>query len=178
VNLPRWVLHAACIALLSGGAAGVQAHQLKAALTTIALNPRTETVEIIHRFYLHDAEHAVEQLGGMRGDIVRDAALQEAFARYVFRQFRLADATGADLPLDLVGAEVDGDFLWVYEELPATRWSAAALIGHGSLQELWPEQENRVNVRGDAGVRTLILRAGDRMQPLPATHALADAQED
>ena len=35
------------------------AHQQKIAITTVLFNPRTENIEIMHRFNLHDAEHAV-----------------------------------------------------------------------------------------------------------------------
>ena len=43
------------------------AHQQKAALTTLRYNPRSNEVEIAHRFALHDAEHAAPEVtGGMR----------------------------------------------------------------------------------------------------------------
>ncbi|HSG89109.1 MAG TPA: DUF6702 family protein [Pseudomonadales bacterium] len=158
-------LAAALLALLLGGApVTAGAHQLRAALTSLALNARTAQVEVIHRFYVHDAEHAVERLGGMRGDIGRDPALRDAFAHYVRTHFTLADANRTPLPIALVGAELDGDFLWVYEELPGDAWEKIAFVGHSSLQELWPEQENRVNLRTASGVHTVILHAGDGLQ--------------
>jgi hypothetical protein len=150
--------------LLLGLATSSTAHQLQAALTTIEVNPHSERVEIVHRFYAHDAEHALDQVAGIRGDIRTDRALQEAFGRYVARRFSLTDADGSALEPELVGAEVDGDFLWVYQQLPGEDFERIARIGHDSLQEVWPQQENRVNLRRDDGVRTLILRKGDDLK--------------
>mgnify|MGYP006272368483 FL=1 len=152
--------------VLLAGAAGAFAHQLKAALTTVRANPRTELVEVVHRFYVHDAEHAVRRLGGLRGDLFADRTLQTAFARYVAHRFTLADETGEALPLELVGTELEGDFLWVYQEMPAATLERVAAVRQEALQELWPEQVNQVNLERDGRVRTLLLRRGDGLEPL------------
>lgn len=153
--------------LLLGLAATATAHQLQAALTTIEVNPRSQLVEIVHRFYAHDAEHALAEVAGTEGDIHTDSALQQAFGRYVARHFSLIDAEGTPLEPELVGAEVEGDFLWVYQQLPGEAFDRIARVGHDSLQEVWPDQENRVNLRRDDGVRTLILRSGDDPAAVP-----------
>lgn len=154
-------------ALLVVCAGTATAHQLKAAQTSVSLSPGTGLVEVIHRFYVHDAEHAVEQLFGLSGDIHRDAALRDTFARYLSQHFTLADQDDSPLPLVLLGAEIDGDFLWVYQELPGDAWPQIESVRHDALQELWPEQENRVNVRTEDGLQTVVLRAGDGLQMLP-----------
>lgn len=150
-----------CTAALPAGA-----HQLKVALTSVALNARSGEVEVIHRFYVHDAEQAVHLLGGMQGDIQRDADLRNAFARYVGRHFVLADESGTPLPLTLVGAEIDGEFLWIYQTLPGDLWPRIALAGDSALQGLWPEQVNRINIRRDGRVHTLVCNAGDGLKPV------------
>lgn len=153
--------------VLLGLVASSTAHQLQAALTTIGVNPRTGLVEIVHRFYAHDAEHALAEASGIEGDIHADPALQQAFGRYVARHFSLTDAEGRALEPELVGAEVEGDFLRVYQQLPGEAFDRIARVGHDSLQEVWPDQENRVNLRREEGVRTLILRSGDGSRAVP-----------
>ena len=160
-------LRGLCALLLLSVAVSASAHQLQAALTTIELNPRSELVEIVHRFYAHDAEHALAEVAGIEGDIRTDRALQQAFGRYVARHFSLSDAEGRPLEPELVGAEVEGDFLWIYQQLPAKSFDRIARVGHDSLQEVWPDQENRVNLRRDDGVHTLILRSGDGAIAVP-----------
>ena len=43
-------------------AAPSMAHQLKSSVTTVLFNQRTHNIELMHRFYLHDTEHAVGSL--------------------------------------------------------------------------------------------------------------------
>ena len=59
-----------------------QAHQIKAAITTVLFNPRTENIEVMHRFNLHDAEHAVKALFDKHADIMDDIETQQQFADY------------------------------------------------------------------------------------------------
>jgi hypothetical protein len=161
--LAGFVLAALAVALSPPGAA----HQLKEALTTVEVNERTGLVEVIHRFWLHDAEHALGSLGGLTGDLRREAPLREAFARYVARQFVLADAERRPLDVQLLGAELEGSFIWVYQEMDAARFEDIAWIGHGSMQEVWSDQLNQVNVKRPSGTRSLYLHAGDGLVAMP-----------
>lgn len=158
--------------VLLAGVAGAFAHQLKAALTTVRTNPRTELVEVVHRFYVHDAEQALPLLlgpGAAGGsDLYDDPAARLRFALYVHEAFRLS-ANDTALPLDLLGAEIEGEHLWIYQIGPVPAADARTLQVHQpALQELWPDQVNQVNVRLRGPVRTLEFRAGDA----PGTLAL------
>lgn len=94
------------------------AHQLKVAITTALFNPRSGDIEVMHRFYRHDAEHALGVITGAGADIVDSERDRLKFAVYVHDHFALR-GIGADLePLTLVGAELDGEFLWVYQRTP------------------------------------------------------------
>lgn len=152
------MLRRAALLLLVLSSAPLGAHQQKAALTTLRYNPRSDEVEIAHRFALHDAEHAAPEVTGGDAILRSDTARQWAFARYVHEAFRLTDDSGAVLPKDLVGVEVDGSLLWIYETLPGEAGPRIARIRHEALLALWPSQENWVNVVDAEGVRTLILR--------------------
>ena len=143
------------------------AHLTKAALTTVELNARTGLVEVVHRFLAHDAEHAITTLSGLSGDLRSDPVLQDAFARYVAGRFEMIDADGAPIDLELIGAELDGPYLWIYQEAAGDRFDAISGVGHPALQELWGEQINQVNVRTAAGMRTLHLDASRPRQRLP-----------
>jgi hypothetical protein len=160
----RLLLPVLLAVLAATGPAG--AHEIRIALTTVEPNPRSGLVEVMHRFWVHDAEHATQLLGGMTGDIVDDVALQRLFSRYVAQRFTLADADREPLALELVGAEVDGDFLWVYEQMPIDRFDAIRAVAHSSLQDVWTDQVNQVNVRRGDAVRTLYLQYGEGLQPI------------
>ncbi len=149
-------------------------HQLKAAITTVLFNERTQRIEVMHRFYSHDAEHALKLLSGADADIVDSNDDRLRFGVYVHERFELHGDQGA-LPLTLRGVELDGDFLWVYAAAPMPDPLPASLtIAHGALRDVWPEQVNTVNVEQAGTVATLTFRGDRRRQRLE----LAEAAED
>ncbi len=136
----------------------VSAHQIKAAITTVLFNPRTENIEVMHRFNLHDAEHAVKALFDKRADILDDKTTQQAFTDYVMARFALLNADGESLGLKTVGYEVDGKFFWVYQETEQPPSLEGLSIRHDALRDLWPAQINTLNVEGQGDVKTLTFR--------------------
>ena len=130
-------------------------HQQKAAITTVLFNPRTENIEVMHRFNLHDAEHAVRSLFDKTADILDDSLTQAEFANYVVERFALLNAQGQSLPLKLVGYETEGKHFWVYQETTTPPALEGLSIQHDVLRDLWPAQVNTLNVEGKGQVKTL-----------------------
>ncbi|MGS2721033.1 DUF6702 family protein [Paraglaciecola aestuariivivens] len=142
-------------AALFFAALGVSAHQQKTAISTVLFNPRTENIEIMHRFRVHDAEHAVKEIFGKQADIIGAKSTQQAFSDYVHQRFNLFDHQGQALPLSMVGYEIDGKFFWVYQETTQPTQLADLTISHNALRDLWPEQINTINVEGKGKLKTL-----------------------
>lgn len=140
----------------------VFAHQQKAAITRVIFNERTGTLDVIHRFYLHDAEHAVRQLLGRDADMIDSAETQAAFADYVQSHFGLHSASGEALVMESAGHEVDGNFVWVYQQraLPASLDSLQ--VTHDALREIWSDQINTVNIEIGDEVKTLSFEGDTR----------------
>ena len=134
------------------------AHQIKAAITTVLFNPHTQNIEIMHRFNLHDAEHAVKALFDKKADILDDNATQQAFADYVAQRFALLNADKQPLALKMVGFEVEGKFFWVYQETAEPPHLEGLTIRHDALRDLWPKQINTLNVEGHGDIKTLTFR--------------------
>ncbi len=161
----RWLMLLALV-LAPLGAGTALAHQQKFAITTIAANPRTGMIEIAHQVPVHDAEHAltVQRTGNAdihNPDIIGSAESREAFARYVARRF-LLQVNGEVVIPDLVGSEIDGGSLWVYQEIPIPAAGAVQLrVNSQILTDVWARQENRVNVGGGTSPVTFVFHAGD-----------------
>ena len=132
-----------------------QAHQIKAAITTVLFNPRTENIEVMHRFNLHDAEHAVKALFDKHADIMDDVKTQQQFADYVANHFAILNAAGESLKLADVGFEVEGKHFWVYQETAEPPVLEGIKIRHDALRDLWPKQVNTLNVEGKGDIKTL-----------------------
>jgi hypothetical protein len=133
----------------------LSAHQQKSAISTVLFNPRTENIEIMHRFRMHDAEHAVKEILGKDADIINSKKTQEQFGEYVNQRFNLFDSDEQPLPLKLVGVELDGKFFWVYQETTQPTKMDNMTIRHDALRDLWPEQVNTINVEGKGKLQTL-----------------------
>ncbi len=135
------------------------AHQQKTAVTRILFNESTGNIEVMHRFFIHDAEHAAGVVFGESQNLMESAQSRELFSNYVINRFAVAveDSQGAntDLSLDYVGEEIDGQFIWVYQETRQMQDVAALSVVHLALRDVWPDQANLVNVEKDGQVHSL-----------------------
>ena len=135
------------------------AHQQKLAVSTIAVNPRTAKLEVVHQVPVHDAEHALKRQG-IAADIVASSDSREAFARYVARRFKL-EAGGKPVALTYVGSEVSGGSLMVYQEAAKPRAGASLSVNSQILTDVWARQENRVNIGRGTNVRTFVFTVNE-----------------
>lgn len=135
------------------------AHQQKLAVSTIAVNPRTDKLEVVHQVPVHDAEHALKRQG-IAADIVASSDSREAFARYVARRFKL-ETGGKPVMLTYVGSEVSGGSLMVYQEAAKPRAGASLSVNSQILTDVWSRQENRVNIGRGTSVRTFVFTVNE-----------------
>lgn len=136
------------------------AHQQKESITRVLFNPRTGNIEVMHRFLLHDAEHAIRELFGESADLIGNQADRDRFADYVHQRFSLADQDGAPIPLSPVGNEIESRFLWVYAEAPVPEGLISLTLSHDALRDLWPDQSNLVNIERDRDVQSVLFDGG------------------
>ena len=123
------------------------AHRIEAALSVVEVNATSGVLEITHRLYAHDLEHALD-LGAVGVGYFETPEGQAAIKAYCERQFLIADGEGKAMPLQFVGAEVSGDLLYVYFE--ADRYRGRDLtLDSNLLQDFTQAQVNQVNVRRD-----------------------------
>lgn len=162
----------AWLGLAMAGAA--TAHQQKEAVTRVLFNPRTGNIEVMHRFLVHDVEHALEQVEGRAADILASARDRERFAAYVHERFSMEDQDGQALTLSPVGVELDGKFLWVYAETPARAGIVKLSIRHGALRDVWRDQVNLVNVERGGVVRSAIFSGPATEAEVPLTPESAE----
>lgn len=157
------MMRQACILILVlMSVSSVAAHQLKSAVTTILFNERTGNIEVMHRFVLHDAEHAVGELfNKSQADIHTDEETRALFAAYALESFNLASLQDEPIELEPVGYQVDGRDFWVYQETPIPTNLQGLAIRQKALQELWSEQQNLVNIEGKGEIKSLQFNAQD-----------------
>ncbi|MEO9943679.1 MAG: DUF6702 family protein [Paraglaciecola sp.] len=131
------------------------AHQQKTSISTVLFNPRTNNIEIMHRFRVHDAEHAAKEIFGKDADMIDSESTQQQFSDYVNERFTLFDSQQQPIELKVVGYELEGNFFWVYQETTQPTKLENLTIRHDALRDLWPEQVNTINVEGKGKLQTL-----------------------
>jgi hypothetical protein len=135
-------------------------HQQKEAVTRVLFNQRTGNIEVMHRFLLHDAEHAVKEQRNGEANILDSKDDREFFSDYVNQRFSIHDQDGRALPLEPVGHEIEGRFLWVYAETAIPLGISSLTLYHGALLDIWPEQFNLVNVERNGEVKSATFTGG------------------
>jgi hypothetical protein len=143
---------------LSTGLFGLPAyaHREKTIFTTIQYNPRSGMIEVMHRTYAHDVEHTLGNTLQARGGLESIEA-QAWVALELGPAFTMWDGTtDALIPLELIGAEQEGEFFWIYQEAPAEKLPDALRIRHLMLRNQWPDMSNFVNVMFSSGVASAL----------------------
>lgn len=138
------------------------AHQNREAITQLLFNQRTGNIEVMHRFLVHDVEHAVKELRGATADILASKQDREFFSAYVHQRFGIIDQQGRQLPLSPLGHEIEGRFLWVYAETPIPGNITALTLRHDALRDIWPRQVNLVNIERNGDVQSATFAGGAR----------------
>lgn len=150
-----------CIAALSF------ADRQPGSLSTIKKNPSSGNIEIIHRLHNHDAELGVMAAVGDRTLTLDQLAGRAQLALYVEERFLMArldgENVGAPLALRLIGAEVDGEFVLVYQEF-TDELPARFAVRNDILRDVFPEQINHVNIAMSGEVQSLTFRGDDDWQ--------------
>jgi hypothetical protein len=147
-----------CIAALS------YADRQPGSLSTIKTNRVTGSIEIIHRLHNHDAELGVIAALGDKTLTLDKLVGRAQLALYVEEHFILAalkdDRIGAPLDLELIGAELDGEFILVYQEFNGELPTHIA-VRDDILRDVFPGQVNHVNIAVGPEVRSLIFQGED-----------------
>ena len=156
---PRTVV-LALLCLLCGLLPGLSAaHEQKTAVTRILFNDSTGNIEVMHRFFIHDAEHAAGLVFGETQNLMESADSRKLFSNYVMNRFAVAAENSqgelTELNLEYVGEEIDGQFLWVYQEIGRLQDINALSVVHLALRDVWPDQANLVNVHRDGQIHSL-----------------------
>jgi hypothetical protein len=142
----------------------VLADRQPGSLSTIKRSPSTGNVEVIHRLHNHDAELGIISISGERGISLEQLEGRARLALYVERQFIIAAATesgiGAPVPLELIGAEIDGEYVLVYQEYSGDL-PAELAVRNDILRDVFPSQVNHVNIALGDSVRSLTFGGDD-----------------
>ena len=142
-----------------------QAHLEQTLLTSVSFNSRTQSLEIIHQIYAHDVEHAFGNTVQADGGLDRITA-QARVGVELSKSFKLWDADGKEIPLVLVGAELEAEFFYIYQEAELSSIPQEMRVEHGMLRNYWPNMQNYLNVDYGNFVKSLIFSNNDGIKSI------------
>ncbi len=142
------------------------AHRTPEGLTTIEQNPNTGTIEITHRFHLHDAEEAMQVILSDGNLTLESLEGRAKLALHVEATFQIVDGESeTPVSLHLIGAQIEGGNVLVFQEY-TNELPPFLKITHDALRDAFPQQANTLNVKLDSRIRTLVFRDANKWKTL------------
>lgn len=154
----RWRCPAVAVAAL-GIALTSNAHREPGSLTTIKWNETSAKTEIVHRLHSHDAELGIGAVLNNPRLSVLNLEGRAYISLYVEQRFHIAGHDG-ELDLDLIGAELAGDYILIYQEY-AARLPDKISVRDGILRDAYPAQINQVNIEDGKATHSLTFADDD-----------------
>ncbi|WP_417496033.1 DUF6702 family protein [Maricaulis sp.] len=143
-------------------AAPAAAHRVHAGVTEVVISAMTGELQISHRVYGHDL---LEAIGTEVVDEEAWYASAEGIAAaglYAQTHFRIGEGDGRLLEPVYVGAELDGELLWIYFAAPAPADTSAYVVDNDLLADTFEDQVMMTNITIDSVVRTAMQGPGRR----------------
>jgi len=160
-NLWRFCL---ALTLLFGALSGTPAfaHRAHAGLTEIVPSKINQEIEITHRLYAHDLEPRLFYKVMSGWEETPDGIAR--VGAYCKAKFSIT-INGKRLSLRYVGAEPDGEFIYVYFTAPRPQGGDKMMVNDELLQDAFDDQVNLVNLTLGDQTQSQYFRFGEKSKP-------------
>lgn len=122
------------------------AHRAHVTLSQLAANPTSGQWEFAHAIHYHDALRLLALRGSKPGAQPGNPAGNALLALEVERGFRWYGPDGTVLRPATVGAELAGDNVVVYQEMPAPNQRGSFAVECTLMQDVFADQINNVSI--------------------------------
>jgi len=156
------------LGLLSSCQISAFAHRQKQTHSSIAWNGGNNILEITHRLHMHDAERALAVLGKINRPDLSSLKARALLALQIETQFKISDLDGDQIFIEILGAEIEGPHVYVYQEAKLSSKPDGLLILNQVLHDVYPDQMNHVNIEISDTVRTAVFASGDKAKKVLA----------
>jgi hypothetical protein len=133
------------VLLLCGLAANALAHRYFFSITDLAINERSQSLEVIHQITAHDIDNAIAETKQIHFSVAHPN-YENYIRQYVEANFQLHFA-GQPVTLNWIGFEVSKGKLFVYQEAAFAHPLPGLKITNSLLINRYPKQVNTVNFR-------------------------------
>lgn len=130
------------------------AHPFHFSVAEVEHNAKTKRLEFSIKFFTQDLEEALEKTIGKAITLGKGHELEPALLSYMQLNFSVSEG-GKPVPLTWHGKELQNDVTWLYIETPALT-STKLTVRHTALCELFDDQRNLMNLKGEGWTSTLL----------------------
>ncbi|TWX55265.1 DUF6702 family protein [Colwellia hornerae] len=135
--------------LLCGVALSSAAHRYFFGLTDLSVNPRTNSIEIIHQFTAHDIDNAIAEQQQIHFS-AEHPQYEKFIQNYVEAHFQLIDVQEnkkQPIKLNWIGLEVAKGNVYIYQEANFENFLSGLVVKNDLLIDTYPKQVNTVNYK-------------------------------
>jgi hypothetical protein len=136
------------------------AHRTNSSLTTMVWVETDQSFEITHRLHLHDVQQALRNVIADPSTTVFDIKGQAELIFYMEDTFMAASPQGP-IMLTPIGAEVEGDYVYVYQEANLKTLPITISITDLTFHDIYDEQENQVNLEYKNQITSVVFNASE-----------------
>lgn len=162
----RIIRRIALAGLASGLIAPARAHGFHASFTIVELNPRTQSLEILHRIFIQDLELILTARTGEQTKLEEGPRTEKLIEDYLLRVFSLKAADGQTLKPEWIGMKLEVDTAFIYQEVPKAGPLTGLTVADQILTETNNDQVNSVNVTIGGRTQTAVFTINDPAQTL------------
>jgi hypothetical protein len=158
--LTRRKFSLACSAIFAGGllSTPAAAHREKTTLSEVVWDEESGFLYVTHSFHTHEAEQALFEAGLISTPKFESLRARAQLAIYTETQFALQTLTKQAIGLELLGAEIDGPDIFVFQQAKMDAPPKGLFITCTLLRGLIPDQINHVDIRLAGPTRSLDFR--------------------
>ena len=173
--IPRLIL---AVSILCFGAQAF-AHRQHHVWTESERNPNTGLIDISHRFHIQDGLHILQDKGPDAAALpIESVEALAHLALYVDQHFALwprCDSTKIR-SLELIGAGIDDDFIYVYQEVDLAGQIHELSFSNTMLQDIEPYAASFININSAAGQYTYQFSSDSPKEQPEVVHCVQSLQ--
>lgn len=155
--------HMGCglIALCAVPAMPAYAHREKTTVSEVVWSQKDGFLYASHKFHLHQTEVSLFEAGITHSAKFESLRARAELALYVEKNFTLELIDGTPLPLEVLGAEIEGRDVWVYQQARLSTPPQGLIVTCDLLRGIIPNQINHVDVKLGSKTHSLAFRGND-----------------
>ncbi len=137
------------------------AHREKTTVSDVVWSEADGFLYATHKFHLHQTEVSLFEAGITHSAKFESLRARAELALYVEKNFVLQMLNGERLPLEILGAEIEGRDVYVYQQAKLRRAPEGLIVTANLLRGIIPGQINHVDINIFGKINSLAFRGKD-----------------